>query len=138
VVAAPGSVLDHPAASQAAALRTALGQEPHGSQVLGISLARVRGFGFGSDMTRAQLAWVVSVDPWGGGYGAGGGLACGRINYDVELIDPATGRWLMAQAGRRPGLRPLPQLGPTPSLVQPTPRCGVPVAPVHQGTPAAF
>ena len=137
VVASPGSALPHPGASQAAALRSALAQEPPGSKVLGLSLARVKGFGFGSDMTRSQLAWLVSVDPYGGAYGAGG-PACGRINYDVEFIDPGTGRWLMAAAGRQPGLAPLPVLGPTPSPVQPSPSCGGVAPPVHQGTPAAY
>ena len=136
VIQSPGSVLAHPARSRAAALRAALAQEPHGSQILGVSLARVQGFGFGSDMTRAQLAWLVSVDPYGGAYG-GGGPACGRVNYVIELIDPGTAQWLMTLSGRQPGLRPLPALGPTPSRVQPSPSCGVPVPHMHQGTPAA-
>ncbi|HEY6498925.1 MAG TPA: hypothetical protein VIZ20_05825 [Streptosporangiaceae bacterium] len=138
VVTSPGSVLAHPAVSQASALRTALSQLPHGSKVMGLSLARVQGFGFGTDMSRSQLAWLVSVDPYGGAYGAGGTLGCGRITYDVELIDPGTGRWLMATAGRQPGMTPLPILGPTPSLAQPSPSCGDPNGHMHQGTPAAY
>jgi hypothetical protein len=138
VVAAPDSVLAHPAASQAAALRTALAQLPHGSKILGLSLAQVKGFGFGSDRSRSQLAWLVSVDPYGGAYGAGGSLGCGRITYDVELIDPGTGQWLMATSGRQPGMTPLPILGPTPTLAQPSPSCGVPNGHMHQGTPAAY
>jgi hypothetical protein len=137
VVTSPASVLAHPAASQAAALRTALAQEPRGSKLLGLSLARVKGFGFGSDMTRSQLAWLASIDPYGGAYGAGG-RACGRISFDIEFIDPATGKWLMATAGRSPGLRPLPQLGPAPSPVQPSPSCGGPAPRVRLGTPAAY
>ena len=137
IAVVPSSVLAHPAASQEAALRTALRQEPRGTQIMGLSLARVRGFGFGTDMTRSQLAWLVSVDPYGGAYGAGN-KACGRITYDVEVIDPVTGGWLTATAGRQPGMEPLPILGPTPSQVQPTPACRAPVPPVHQGTPAAF
>src|SRR5262249_26804942 len=137
VVVSPASALAHPAASQAAALRTALAQLPHGSKVLGLSLARVKGFGFGTDLSRSQLAWLVSVDPYGGAYAAGG-PACGRISFDIEFIDPATGQWLMATAGRQTGLRPLPQLGPTPSPVQPSPSCGVPNGHMHQGTPAAY
>ncbi len=112
-------------------------QEPRGSKLLGLSLARVRGFGFGTDMTRAQLAWLVSVDPYGGAYGAGG-PACGRITYDVEFIDPGTGQWLMALAGRQPGARPLPRLGPTPSPVQPSPSCGAAPPRMRLGTPAAY
>jgi hypothetical protein len=136
VVKSPGSALAHPAQSQAAAQRTALAQEPGGSKILGLTLARVKGFGFGSDMSRYQLAWLVSVDPYGGAYGAGG-PACGRVNYVVELVDAGTGRWLMTESGRQPGLAPLPVLGPTPSPVQPSPSCG-PAAPrMHQGTPAA-
>jgi hypothetical protein len=136
VVQPPGPALAHPAQSRAAALRTALAQEPRGSKVLGLTLARVKGFGFGSDMSRYQLAWLVSVDPYGGAYGAGG-PACGRVSYVVELVDPGTGQWLMTESGRQPGLAPLPVLGPTPSPVQPSPSCG-PVAPrMHQGTPAA-
>jgi hypothetical protein len=137
VVTSPGSVLAHPAASRAAAIRTARSQLPHGSMVLGVSLARVKGFGFGPDRSRSQLVWLVSVDPYGGAYGAGG-RACGRISFDIEFIDPATGQWLMATAGRQQGLRPLPQLGPTPSSVQPSPSCGVPNGHMHQGTPAAY
>jgi hypothetical protein len=137
VVTSPGSVLAHPAASQAAALRTALAQEPRGSKVLGLSLARVKGFDFGSNMTQSQLAWLVSIDPYGGAYGAGG-RACGRISFNVEFIDPATGKWLMATTGRQPGLRPLPQLGPTPSTVQPSPSCGGPAPRMRLGTPAAY
>jgi hypothetical protein len=137
VVSSPGSVLAHPAASQAAALRTALSQLPHGSKVMGLSLARVQGFGFGTDMTQSQLAWLVSMDPYGGAYGAGG-RACGRISFDIEFIDPATGKWLMATTGRPPGLRPLPQLGPTPSPVQPSPSCGGPAPRMRLGTPAAY
>ncbi|HWG15544.1 MAG TPA: hypothetical protein VG268_19960 [Streptosporangiaceae bacterium] len=136
VVPSPGSVLAHPAQSQAAALRTALAQEPHGTQILGLTLARVKGFGFGTDMTRPQLAWLVSVDPYGGAYGAGG-PACGKINYDVEFVDPGTGQWLMATSGRKPGLKPLPVLGPTPRVVQPSPSCGAPVPRPRLGTPAA-
>ena len=136
VIQSPRSVLAHPAQSQAAALRTALAQEPHGSKILGASLARVKGFGFGSDMSRAQLAWLVSVDPYGGAYGAGG-PACGRVSYVIELIDPGTAQWLMTVSGRRPGLRPLPALGPTPSLVQPSQSCGPAVPHMHLGTPAA-
>ncbi|HEX4257250.1 MAG TPA: hypothetical protein VH089_19315 [Streptosporangiaceae bacterium] len=138
VVTSPGSVLARPAASQARAVRTALSQLPHGSKVLGLSLARVQGFGFGTDRSRAQLAWLVSVDPYGGAYGAGGSLGCGRITYDVELIDPDTGQWLMATSGRQSGMPPLPILGPTPSLAQPSPSCGVPNGHMHQGTPAAY
>ena len=137
VVTSPGSVLAHPAASQAAALRTALAQVPRGSKVLGLSLARVKGFGFGSNMARSQLAWLVSMDPYGGAYGAGG-RACGRISFDIEFIDPATGTWLMATTGRWPGLRPLPQLGPTPSPVQPSPSCGGTAPRMRLGTPAAY
>jgi hypothetical protein len=114
-----------------------LSQLPHGSKVLGLSLARVKGFGFGTDMSRARLAWLVSVDPYGGAYGAGG-RACGRISFDIEFIDPATGQWLMSKTGRQPGLRPVPQLGPTPSLAQPSPSCGIPDGHMHQGTPAAY
>ena len=136
VVRSPGSVLAHPAQSQAAALRTALAQEPHGSQILGLTLARVQGFGFGSDMSRAQLAWLVSVDPYGGAYGAGG-PACGRLSFVVEFIDPATGQWLMATSGKQSGLRPIPALGPTPSTVQPSRSCGPAIPRMHQGTPAA-
>jgi hypothetical protein len=132
VVPSPGSVLAHPGTSRAAALRTALSQEPHGSKVLGMSLARVKGFGFGSDMTRPHLAWLVSVDPWGGAYGVTA-FGCGRITYDVELIDPDTGRWLSAASGRRPGMQPLPILGPAPT----TSSCGAPIGHMHQGTPAA-
>jgi hypothetical protein len=137
VVASPGSVLTHPGTSRAAALRAALAQHPRGSQVLGLSLARVMGFGFGSDMTRSQLAWLVSVDPFGSAYPAGG-PGCGRLTYDVEFVDPGTGQWLFAAAGEQPGMRPLPQLGPTPRPAQPTPGCGHPVPPMHQGTPAAY
>jgi hypothetical protein len=137
VVTSPGSVLAHPAASQADALRTALAQEPRGSKVLGLSLARVKGFDFGSNMTQSQLAWLVSIDPYGGAYGAGG-RACGRISFNVAFIDPATGKWLMATTGRQPGLRPLPQLGPTPSTVQPSPSCGGPAPRMRLGTPAAY
>ena len=126
------------AASQAAALRTALAQLPPGSKIMGLSLAHVKGFGFGTDRSRAQLAWLVSVDPYGGAYGAGGSLGCGRITYDVELIDPGTGRWLMATSGRQPGMTPLPILGPTPTLAQPSPSCGIPNGHMHQGTPAAY
>lgn len=137
VVTSPGSTLAHPAASQARAVRTALSQLPRGSKVLGLSLARVKGFGFGTDRSRSQLAWLVSVDPYGGAYGAGG-RACGRISFDIEFIDPATGHWLMTTTGRRPALRPVPQLGPTPSPVQPSPSCGGPAPRMHLGTPAAY
>ena len=133
----PSSVLAHPAASQEAALRTARLREPRGTQIMGLSLARVKGFGFGTDTTRSQLAWLVSVDPYGGASGAGN-KACGRITYDVEIIDPVTGGWLTAAAGRQPGMEPLPILGPTPTQVQPTPACRAPVPPIRQGTPAAY
>ncbi|HEY2520573.1 MAG TPA: hypothetical protein VGJ19_10705 [Streptosporangiaceae bacterium] len=72
-----------------------------GSKVLGMSLARVKGFGFGSDMTRPHLAWLVSVDPWGGAYGVTV-FGCGRITYDVELIDPDTGSGTCTRAPRPP------------------------------------
>ncbi len=137
VVTSPGSTLAHPAASQARAVRTALSQLPRGSKVLGLSLARVKGFGFGTDRSRSQLAWLVSVDPYGGAYGAGG-RACGRISFDIEFIDPATGQWLMTTTGRQPDLRPVPQLGPTPSPVQPSPSCGGPAPRMRLGTPAAY
>jgi len=114
-----------------------LSQLPHGSKVLGLSLARVKGFGFGTDRSRSQLAWLVSVDPYGGAYGAGG-RACGRISFDIEFIDPATGQWLLTTTGRQPGLRPVPQLGPTPSPVQPSPSCGGPAPRMRLGTPAAY
>ena len=136
VIQSPRSVLAHPAQSQAAALRTALAQEPHGSKILGASLAHVKGFGFGSDRSRAQLAWLVSVDPYGGAYAAGG-PACGRVSYVIELIDPGTAQWLTTVSGRQPGLRPLPALGPTPSPVQPSQSCGPAVPHMHLGTPAA-
>jgi hypothetical protein len=136
VVKSPGSVLAHPAQSQAAALRSALAQQPRGSQILGLTLARVKGFGSGTDMSRAQLAWLVSVDPYGGAYGAGG-RACGRLSFVVELIDPGTGQWLMTLSGRQPGLRPIPALGPTPSTAQPSQSCGPAIPPAHLGTPAA-
>ncbi|HYY19628.1 MAG TPA: hypothetical protein VE864_12380, partial [Streptosporangiaceae bacterium] len=132
VVPSPGSVLADPGTSRAAALRTALSHEPPGSKVLGMSLARVKGFGSGSDMTRPHLAWLVSVDPWGGAYGVSR-FGCGRITYDVELIDPDTGRWLSAASGRQPGMPPLPILGPAPT----TSGCGAPIGHRHQGTPAA-
>jgi hypothetical protein len=136
VVKSRGSVLAHPAQSGAAALATALAQEPRGSQILGLTLAQVKGFGFGSDMSRSQLAWLVSVDPYGGAYAAGG-PACGRLNYVVELIDAGTSQWLMTSSGRQPGLAALPVLGPTPSPVEPGARCGAAVPPVRLGTPAA-
>ena len=86
VVTSPGSVLAHQAASQAAALRTALSQLPHGSKVMGLSLARVQGFRFGSDMTQSRaLAWLVSMDPYGGAYGAGGqGLRPDQLRHRVH------------------------------------------------------
>jgi hypothetical protein len=136
VVKSPGSVLAHPAQSGAAALATALAHEPQRSQILGLSLAQVKGFGFGSDMSRSQLAWLVSVDPYGGAYAAGG-PACGRLNYVVELVDAGTGQWLMTSSGRQPGLPALPELGPTPSPVEPSASCGNGAPRVRLGTPAA-
>jgi hypothetical protein len=130
------STLAHPGSSQAAALRSALAQEPPGSKVLGLTLARVKGFGFGADMTTFRLAWLVAMDPYGGAYGAGG-PACGRLTFVVEFIDPGTGRWLMTTSGRQAGMTPLPALGPTPSPVQPSPSCGPAIPRVIQGTPAA-
>lgn len=135
VVDSPGSVLAHTAQSQAAALRTALGREPRGSKVLGLTLARLEGFG--PDLSRYPLAWLVSVDPYGGDYSASG-PGCGQANYVVEFIDPASGRWLSAQSGHQPGLPSLPALGPSPSRAAPGPSCEVPVPPrPHLGTPAA-
>jgi hypothetical protein len=135
VVTTPGSVLAHPAQSQAAALRTALNREPPGSKVLGLTLGRLTGFG--ADLSRYPLAWLVSVDPFGGDYSANG-PGCGQANYVVEFIDPVSGRWLSAQSGHQPGLPPLPPLGPSPSPAQPTASCGVPVpSRPHLGTPAA-
>jgi hypothetical protein len=128
-------VLSHPAQSQAAALRTALSREPRGSKVLGLTLARLKGFG--SDPSRYPLAWLVSVDPFGGDYSANG-PGCGQANYVVEFIDPGSGRWLSAQSGHQPGLPSLPPLGPSPGPAQPTASCGVPVPSCpHLGTPAA-
>jgi hypothetical protein len=135
VVTSPASVLTHPAQSQAAALRTALGQEPRGSKVLGLTLARLKGFG--SDLSRYPLAWLVSMDPYGGDYSANG-PGCGQANYVVEFIDPGSGRWLSTQSGHQPGLPSLPALGPSPSPVKPSASCGVPVpSRPHLGTPAA-
>jgi hypothetical protein len=133
-VKSPGSVLAHPAQSQVAALRAALAQQPHGSQVLGLTLARVRGFGSG--LSQATLVWLVSVDPFGGSYVAGN-PACGRLSFVVEFIEPDTSRWLMTSSGRQAGLPPIPPLGPTPSPVAPNASCGDAAPPVHQGTPAA-
>ena len=135
VVTTPGSVLAHPEQSQAAALRTTLNREPRGSKVLGLSLGRLKGFG--ADLSRYPLAWLVSVDPYGGDYSANG-PGCGQANYVVEFIDPGSGRWLSARSGHQSGLPPLPPLGPSPSPVQPTASCGVPVpSRPHLGTPAA-
>lgn len=136
VVPAPSSGLGQPLRSQAAALRTAVAQEPPGSRILAMSLARVKGFGFGSDMATSQLVWLVSMDPYGGAYGAGG-PACGRLTFVVEFIDPGTSQWLTTTSGRQAGMTPLPALGPTPSPVQPSPSCGVSIPRVHEGTPAA-
>jgi hypothetical protein len=135
-VTSPGSALPNAAQSEAMAVRTALTQEPRGSQLLGLTLARVKGFGFGADMSQAEQVWLVSVNPFGGSY-VSGNPACGRLSYVVEFIDPATGRWLMTASGKQPGLPPLPLLGPAPTLAQPSPTCGAQVPPVHQGTPAA-
>lgn len=135
-VTSPGSALPNAAQSEAMAVRTALTQEPRGSQLLGLTLARVKGFGFGADMSQAEQVWLVSVNPFGGSY-VSGNPACGRLGYVVEFIDPATGRWLMTASGKQPGLPPLPLLGPAPTLAQPSPTCGAQVPPVHQGTPAA-
>jgi hypothetical protein len=133
-VKSPGSVLAHPADSQAAALRAALAQQPHGSQVLGLTLARVQGFG--SALKGATLVWLVSVDPFGGSYVVGN-PACGRLSFVVEFIEPDTGRWLMTSSGRQAGLPPIPLLGPMPSPAAPNTSCGDVAPPVHQGTPAA-
>ena len=97
----------------------ALAQQPHGSQVLGMTLARVQGAGPG--FRQPRLTWLVSVDPFGGAYGAGG-PPCGADDFYVAFVDPVTGKWIMATAGTAPGLRPLPVLGPKPT-VAPGTRC---------------
>ena len=135
VIKSPASVLAHPAQSQAAALQTALSHEPRGSKVLGLSLARLTGFG--SELSRYPLAWLVSVNPYGGDYSANG-AGCGQANYVVEFIDPGRGRWLSTQSGHQAGLPSLPPLGPSPSPAEPRASCGVPVpSRPHLGTPAA-
>ena len=135
-VSSPGSVLTHAAQSEQQATRTALAQEPRGSQVLGLTLARVKGFGFGADMSQTELVWLASVDPFGSSY-VSGNPACGRLSFVVEFIDPGTGHWLMTASGKQSGLAPLPQLGPTPTLAQPSPSCAGPAPHMHLGTPAA-
>jgi hypothetical protein len=97
------------AASKATAIRAALAQHRPGSKVLGVTLARVEGHRIG--FARAKAVWLVSVDPYGGAYGTGG-PACGADNFVIEIIDPATGRWITGAAGRAPGVPPLPILGP--------------------------
>jgi hypothetical protein len=105
--------------SKTTAMRVALAQYQPGSTVLGVTLARVQGRAMG--FARARLVWLVSVDPYGGKYRSGGGLgagslSCGADNFVIEVIDPATGKWIMGSAGRAPGLPPLPVLGRRPRL----------------------
>jgi hypothetical protein len=97
--------------SKTTAMRVALAQHRPGSKVLGVTLARVRGHLIGS--AQARVVWLVSVDPYGGGYGAGG-APCGADNFVIEVINPATGKWIMGSAGKAPGVPPLPVLGPRP------------------------
>jgi hypothetical protein len=117
--------------NKAAAMHAALAQHRPGSKVLGVTLARVRGHLIG--FAQARVVWLVSVDPYGGGYGAGG-PPCGAENFVIEVIDPATGKWIMGSAGRAPGIPPLPVLGPRP---RPSPgeHCQD-AAPVHRRSPA--
>jgi hypothetical protein len=100
--------------SEPKAMRAALAQEPHGSQILGMTLARVTGTG--PFFSKPQVAWLVSVDPYGGAYSVHG-PACGTDNFVIDFIDPESGKWLMKSAGRAPGLRPMPALGPKPTAL---------------------
>jgi hypothetical protein len=118
VMSPQGAVADL-ARSETAAMRTALAQQPRGSKVLGMTLARIRGPGPGFHQSR--LTWLVSVDPYGGAFSVNG-PACGMDNFVVEFVDPVNGTWLMAMTGAAPGLRPLPALGPKPT-VAPGTRC---------------
>lgn len=113
--------------SKTTAMHAALAQHRPGSKVLGVTLARVRGHLIGAP--QARVVWLVSVDPYGGGYGAGG-PPCGADNYVIEVINPATGKWIMGAAGRAPGIPPLPVLGPRPHLSSGE-RCQD-VAPLHR------
>jgi hypothetical protein len=75
-----------------------------GSRVLGESLAYASTTLFGPH----RLVWLVSVDP-------AGGLVSTRppftkANFVVELIDAASGRWLLTMAGKAPGLPRLPAI----------------------------
>jgi hypothetical protein len=121
--AALRAMVPDPATSKAAAMRVALAQHRPGSKVLGVTLARVRGRLAG--LARARVVWLASVDPYGGEYGAGG-PPCGADNSVIEVIDPATGKWIMGSAGKAPGVRPLPVLGPRPRL-SPGEHCQDPV-----------
>ena len=117
------------ARSEAAAMHAALVQQSRGSEVLGVTLARVQGAG--PDLRQPRLMWLVSVDPFGGAYGSGG-PPCGADDFYVAFVDPGSGKWVMAMAGSAPGLRPLPLLGPKPS-VAPGTRCEHRPVPVPGG-----
>jgi hypothetical protein len=109
----PRAVIPDLTKSRTTAIRVALAQHRPGSKVLGVTLARVQGHLIGFE--QARIVWLVSVDPYGGAYGSGG-PACGTDNFVIEVIDPATGKWIMGSAGRAPGVPPLPVLGPKPRL----------------------
>lgn len=104
----------HLARSEARAIRAALGAWPR-SKIMGITLAWVTMSGPGFN-ERPRLVWLVSVDPYGGAF-VEGTPACGTYDYIVDFIDPATGRMLVGTAASKvTGLRPLPVIGPTPSI----------------------
>jgi hypothetical protein len=75
-----------------------------GSRVLGESLGYATTMLFG----RHRLVWLVSVDPAGGLYSVHNPRE--KANYVVELIDAASGRWLLTLAGRASGLPALPAI----------------------------
>ena len=104
----------HLARSEARAIHAALGAWPR-SKIMGITLAWVTMSGPGFN-ERPRLVWLVSVDPYGGAF-VEGTPACGTYDYIVDFIGPATGRMLVGTAASKvTGLRPLPVIGPTPSI----------------------
>jgi hypothetical protein len=120
------------ARSRATVMRSVLAQLPHGSQILGLTLAYVWEPSFGR---QSKLLWVVSADPYGLAYREDI-RACGREDYDIFLESLGGGTPLVGMVGTWPGLRPLPVLGPAPALV-PGQRCVGDLAPVPWTRPGS-
>lgn len=105
----PASALTKPTVSGRDAIGTIVAREPAGTLILGETLAWEGQPWAGPNVSR-QLVWLISINPAGGVRPATAAVKNKPYNFQIDIIDATTGRYLGDEEGASSSLPPLPSI----------------------------